>query len=185
MSEINRMFRIYLPDMYEKEEKFLTEMSLRGWHFDHFTPPCSYTFVKKPPKPYVYKMDFRKNRNEDRDSYKALYEDCGWEHVQEFRVFGGSWEYFRKECVYGKEEDIFTDNESKIELLARIRGFYLFLGIFLLSINISNLVNIANLMSRRFFISGVIAFLLYGLAIGLYLRIYVGISIKIDRLKKK
>lgn len=183
MSNIKRMYKFYTPDMYDKEEKFLTEMSLQGWHFESFTPPCSYLFVKGQPKPYIYKLDFRKNRNEDWDNYKTLYEDCGWEHVQEFRVFRGSWEYFRKECVYGEEEDIFTDNESKIELLIRIRRFYFLICVFLLCINMSNFANITNMMSKGFSSIGVFCILVYIVVIGLYLRIFVGISIKINRLK--
>lgn len=183
MKEIKRVARMFLPQDYDKEEKFLSQMSLQGWHFIHFHPPVSYEFEKTQPKPYVYKLDFRNKKEDDIRSCIEMYEECGWEHVQEFRVFWGVWEYFRKESVYGEEKELFSDNESKIEMLTRIRRFYLFLGLFLLGINAVNFVNIMNLISRGF-MSGLIALFIYGALISLYVKIYVSVSVKIDRLKR-
>lgn len=182
MNEVKHVFKIFTPDNYEKEEKFLREMSLRGWHFVSFSV-FLYKFEKGLPESYSYKLDFRKDIKDDKDNYITTYEDCGWVNIFEFPIFKGAWEYFRKESVQGTEEDLFTDNESKIELLTRIRRFYLYVAIFFFSINLVNFVNVFNYITRGYF-PMLIFMVIYGILIGLYTKTFVRISMKIDRLKE-
>lgn len=181
MNYTKSVFRIFTADNYDKEEEFLREMSLEGWHFRALNL-FWYEFEKGEPREYNYKLDFKPRYNEIDSEYLTMFKDFGWERIYEFRAFRGVWEYFRKEAD-GAENELYTDDESKIELLGRIRRFYLFLGIFFVSISLVNAVNIARLFveGAEYALIGVSA---YAFLIGLYVKLYVRISAKIKRLKK-
>ena len=182
MSETKKVLRFFTPDNYEKEEAFLTEMSRKGWHFIRFKV-FVYEFEKGQPMNYVYKLDYKRDKKEDKDNYLAMFKDCGWENIYEFRMLGGVWEYFRKISDTG-EDQLFTDNESKIDLLVRIRRGYIFIAIFFLGINMANLANLISIFERGYFISFTFIFILYTFVIYLYVKIFVRISMKISKLRK-
>ena len=102
----------------EKEEAYLREMALSGWHFQAVTIPGYYTFEKGEPRDDFYRLDFL-TANKDKDNYLQLFEDAGWSHVGQY----GSWQYFRKTAVEGETLEIYTDNESKQKKYSRILLF--------------------------------------------------------------
>ena len=99
----------------EKEEAYLREMALDGWHFQAVTFPGYYTFEKGTPRDDFYRLDVLSN-TKDKENYLQLFEDAGWDHVGEY----GSWQYFRKTAVEGETLEIYTDNESKQKKYSRI-----------------------------------------------------------------
>ena len=182
MNEIKRLLRFFTPDDYDKEEAFLSEMSRNGWHFKKLKF-LIYEFEKGQPIDYIYKLDYKRNIEIDKDNYFTMYKDCGWENVYEFRILGGIWEYFRKRATSG-EEQLFTDNESRIDLLVRIRRGYVFIALFFLGINAANFANIMGLFIRGYFSSITFIFIAYALIIFLYSKIFIRISMKINKLRR-
>jgi len=102
----------------EKEEAYLREMALDGWHFQSVIPPGYYTFEKGISRNDFYRLDFLSNYK-DKEIYLQLFEDAGWNHVGEF----GRWQYFRKTAMDDEVLEIFTDNESKQKKYGRILLF--------------------------------------------------------------
>ena len=133
MSNSLTKIRFFTADNYEKEEIFLTQMASRGWHFSGFAF-IFYHFEKGQPRNDIYKLDFRKTQMEDKENYLQIHQDLGWDNVYEFKVFNGVWEYFRRDGNLENSDDkvqdqeLFTDKESLIELLTRMRNFYFVLG---------------------------------------------------------
>ncbi len=113
-----KQFRMFWAWADEKEEAWLREMALEGWHFKSVTFPGNYTFEKGEPRDDFYKLDFLV-KHKDKDNYLQLFEDAGWSHVGQY----ASWQYFRKTAVDGEALEIFTDNESKIKKYSRVMMF--------------------------------------------------------------
>ena len=110
-----KQFRWFWAWADEKEEAYLREMALGGWHFKSVTFPGYYTFEKGESRNDFYRLDFLANYK-DKDNYLQLFEDAGWDHVGEY----GSWQYFRNTAIEGEALEIFTDNESKQKKYSRI-----------------------------------------------------------------
>jgi hypothetical protein len=110
-----KQFRWFWAWDDEKEEAYLREMALGGWHFKAVTIPGNYRFEKGEPRNDFYRLDFLANYK-DKDNYLQLFKDAGWSHVGEY----GSWQYFRKTAIEGETLEIFTDNESKQKKYGRI-----------------------------------------------------------------
>jgi hypothetical protein len=99
----------------EKEEAWLRQMALDGWHLQRMGFPSFYTFEQGGPRDVAYRLDFFTG-GKDKANYLQLFSDAGWEHVGEY----GSWQYFRKEATGGEAPEIFTDNESKVKKYQRV-----------------------------------------------------------------
>lgn len=128
-----KIFKFIFAWQDEKEEEWLREMSLKGWKFKSFFW-FRYKFEKTEPKDVIYKLDYKSTTNKDIDEYLKIYEDAGWEHVDEF----AGWNYFRidaKDCVL---PDIYSDNASKAQ---KYKGLLKTLLI-VLGINFINILNI-------------------------------------------
>jgi len=170
-----KQFRMFWAWADEKEEAYLREMALSGWHFKSVTFPGNYTFKKGEPRDDFYRLDFLVNYK-DKDNYLQLFEDAGWSHVGEY----ASWQYFRKTAVEDETLEIFTDNESnesKIKKYARIMMFLVpFLPIYIISLNSLNKAEglFYEIMTFVFFLF----MLLYAYAMVMLLR-------RIGQLKKK
>lgn len=108
----------------EKEEAWLRQMSLDGWHLRSFGLPGFYNFEAGSPRNYVYRLDFQTTPKKDTAVYLQIFADAGWTHLGSM----SSWQYFRKEAPPGETPEIFTDNESKIQKYRRLIGFLLALS---------------------------------------------------------
>ena len=114
----------------EKEERYLREMALQGWHFQSVGFPGIYTFLKEAPRNDFYRLDFFTDRKE-KEAYIQLFRDAGWRHAGEY----GSWQYFRKTGREDEILEIFTDNESKQRKYGRILFFMIiFMPIYAVSL---------------------------------------------------
>lgn len=131
-----KQFRWFWAWDDEKEEAWLREMALKGWHFKSVSLPGNYTFEKGEPRDDFYRLDFFTDSKAKAD-YLQLFLDAGWEYLGEMN----SWQYFRKTALDGEVPEIFSDNESKSKKYQRILLILLvFLPIY---------INAINLMSQR------------------------------------
>jgi hypothetical protein len=128
-----KQFRWFWAWDDEKEEKWLRDMSTKGWHFKSVSLPGNYYFEQGEPKDYVFRLDYLPDRK-DMVTYLQIFQDAGWDYMGEMN----NWQYFRKEAVNGEVPEIFTDNESKSKKYQRI---LLILVVFMpiMMINLNNL----------------------------------------------
>lgn len=182
--ELKKVIKLFTVDDFEKEEEYLREMSLKGWHVLSVTRPGVYTFVKGEQKEYFYKLDYKSNQ-EDFETYKQLFIDAGWEYVIEFNgLYKGKWHYFRKEFIDGEIPDIFSDNESKIELYKRVKNTWAFLGVFLFFYGVIFVQCFFANSSISIFAESIII-ILYFSVVGLYLKMFLKLTRKIRNIKSQ
>ena len=112
---------------YEQEENFLRKKHNAGYKLAKVTMLGTYYFEKCKPEDVVYKLDFNPQQPEDKDSYIQMYEDYGWEYIQDLNEYS----YFRKPAADENiasekgtanqyDSEIFSDDESKLEMMKRI-----------------------------------------------------------------
>ena len=108
--------KIFLLPDYEKEGEYLTKMHSVGWKLEKV---CAFSqhFTKCEPENVVYKLDYVSNKT-DYPEYIRMFADYGWEHCG--RVAG--FDYFRRsaEGLSEKEMDIFSDPQSKLNMMKRV-----------------------------------------------------------------
>ena len=126
MSKIKkRVFRFnawFIFPNSEREEPFLNEKSQVGWHLVK-TNYFYYTLQKGEPIDYQYRMDFVSKRL-GRAEYIQLLQDAGWEIVDTRRDELGLWAYCRKPRSDEETLELYTDAESKLESVRRIKTAY-------------------------------------------------------------
>lgn len=103
-----------LPE-YEEEEQYLCDMAKKGYFLEKVTLLGTYHFKKAQPRNMVYRIDFNPQKKEDRESYLQMFEDSGWDYIQDLNEFS----YFCKEAD-GENDEIYSDAQSRIEMLERI-----------------------------------------------------------------
>jgi len=102
---------------YEKEAAYLRNMHKSGWKFVKMTGIGVYHFVECEPEDVVYQLDYNQEGLKNKEEYVQMFEDCGWEYLQD--AFGYS--YFRKPATDMQgEEEIFCDDESRLEMMNRV-----------------------------------------------------------------
>lgn len=102
---------------YEKEQDYLREMHKSGWKFVKVTGLGMYYFEKCTPQDVVYQLDYNEDGLAHKDEYLKIFDDCGWEYIQDY--FGYS--YFRKAVSEeGVAEEIFCDEESRFQMMQRV-----------------------------------------------------------------
>lgn len=107
----------------EKEEQWLRAMARQGLHLVKANQMCRYVFRVGAPEDVVYRLDYLPRARKDA-SYFQLFEDAGWEHA--WACTG--WQYWRKPAG-GGEPEIFTDRQSKVAKLRRVREIMAAMGI--------------------------------------------------------
>ena len=136
MRNTKHVLRIFTVPEYEKEAVWLTAMQLKSVQGNMF-----YTFERTEPEDVIYRLDYNAEANKDIDSYRQIFADCGWTYVTGIDGF----HYFRKSAsAMQKNEapDIFSDNESRLDMCRRIwRGRMIPLLILLCAIFIPNAVS--------------------------------------------
>jgi len=131
MKNKKRVCKAFFAWADKKEEDWLNEMSLRGWHFQSYFF-FFYVFIRGDSKEYVYKLDYNMGlTGNERDNYISLFEDSGWDYLCQF----AGWYYFRTEKVGQELPDIYSDNHSKAAKYRRLLKFLS--AIFILEIVIS------------------------------------------------
>ena len=130
-----RTFKIFAAWDYEFEEKEYDRMSEKGWQLvngSSFTQ--KYEFDDSVI--YRYQIDFNNGIN-DMARYEETFRDAGWQRVNST---ANGWHIFRKAYdpkLPEEEYQIYTDNQSRVEMLKRWRNVAFIMFGFML-INVGN-----------------------------------------------
>ena len=89
----------------------------RRWKLVRITGIGVYHFEKCEPQDVIYQLDYNKEGLEHKEEYVKMFEDCGWEYLQDFVGYS----YFRKPAseTSGAEE-IFCDDSSRLQMMDRV-----------------------------------------------------------------
>ena len=150
---------------FEKEEKWLDEMSAQGWALDR-VGYCRYEFVQCEPNEYITRLEMLEEHVDTPKSleYIDFVESTGAEYLGHVI----KWVYFRKKASEGSF-DLYSDVDSRIRHLKRIIAF---LSIFLCinSLNTLNMIHLAANSGEWFsyialaFVCAVTVMLIYGVS---------------------
>ena len=113
---MKRVFKIFWMWDYEKEEKWLNDMSHQGWQLQRYTP-FVYHFQQGEPDAYQYCLEFMapQGGSKGMEDYLQFLAESGIECVG--RYF--SWGYFRREND-GTPFELFSDTASRVAHLDRM-----------------------------------------------------------------
>jgi len=170
-----RLFRYFTIADHEEEEVFLREQHQKGYEFVRCTPPGFYYFRKCEPKDVIYRLDFADLQGAKKHDYLNMFQDYGWEYLCDM----AGWSYFRKEAATGDDQEIFSDNESRLALVEKVIKTRMLpiLLIFFVCI-LPNVFNPVYRYSSVFFVFWAIMFAFY-----CYIMVRCGMGLL--RLKKK
>lgn len=103
---------------WEKEQEWLRKQHKKGWKLIDATIPCFYRFEECTPEDVVYQLDYNQEGLDNRGEYIQMFRDCGWEYVTEMAGYS----YFRKSVseMRNDEEEIFSDDASKMDMIHRV-----------------------------------------------------------------
>lgn len=168
--------KVFFAWSFEKEEKWLNNMSARGMQLIDFGF-CKYIFEEGAPSEYTYRIELLKQLpiHNESTSYIRFLEETGVEYIGSYF----RWVYLRMKSNDG-EFDLFSDIDSQIKHLNRILTLFLCilpLEISSLGLNISTALmgSIPNLVCAC-----LLALILIFLSIGTF-----NLYIKIRKLKKE
>ena len=106
--ETKKQFKWFTIFEYENEQDYLREMHKSGWKFVKVKGFGMYHFEKCIPQDVVYQLDYNKEGLAHKDEYLKMFDDCGWEYIQDYAGYS----YFRKAVAEdGVAEEIFCDEE--------------------------------------------------------------------------
>jgi hypothetical protein len=105
---------------YEKEERWLNEMSAKGLHFVAYAFPL-HVFEEGKPGEYTYRIELLENHpsSAEGQAYIRFIEDAGIECVDTHVT----WAYFRKRTADGPFE-LYSDPTSKTRHYGRLATLY-------------------------------------------------------------
>lgn len=118
-----RRFKIFIN--YDKEEKWLNSMLKKGYELK--STQFGYKFQHVEPQNNTIRVDYRTFKtSKDFIDYCSLFKDSGWKHIAGTKSSGN--QYFKK-IGENSEEDIFSDNTSKMERYKRAANSYMLLAL--------------------------------------------------------
>ena len=161
-------FRWFTIFEYEKEQDYLRQMHRSGWRFVKVSGFGTYHFESCEPQDVVYQLDYNKEGLSHKEEYLKMFDDCGWEHLQDYAGYS----YFRKAVAENGAEEIFCDEDSKLQMMLRVlRGRMLpLLVIFFATLLPQFLTNLGN---HNYFIAVIL-----GVILSLYIFVFVTCFIK-------
>ena len=183
MKNTKKIFKFFTLFEYEEEEAFLETQHKNGWKVVSYKLPGFYKFEKCKPEDMTYRIDFT-NENETRNTeYRQMFADNGWEFLWSVNGFS----IFRKKGASASDgnNEIFTDNESKLQMLKKIhqRRLLPLITIFLCAV----LPNFVKGINGEFGNStgDMVITAFFGVMFILYSYVFIKSFIKIKKLKEK
>lgn len=154
------VYKLFWAWEYEKEEKWINEMSRKGMALVS-VGLCKYIFKDAVPGDYIYKIELldKSPRNAESEAYIKFLEETGIEHISSLL----RWIYLRKKAADG-QFDLYSDMDSKISYLKRLRLFFYSTTLLELSLGIMNINLGINLKTGYTNINTVLGILLLLLA---------------------
>lgn len=169
-------YKIFFAWDYEKEEKWLNEMSEKGLQLVH-AGICKYIFEENSKDRFVYRLELLNNlpSHFESISYIRFLKETGVEYMGSLH----RWVYFRKNITNG-EFELYSDIDSKIKHYNRII-------LLLLAVTLINIINAYNLLNHylesKIFIQLILSILVFLLLSLLGTGIYKALK-QILKLKK-
>ena len=173
---MKKEFKYFSIFNHEKEEEYLRNQHKLGYKFVNVTGIGTYHFIECTPEDVVYQLDFNQDATNQKEDYIKMFEDCGWEYIQDYAGYS----YFRKSVSKMSEnEEIFSDETSRIEMLERVyKGRLLPLLVIFLACLFPQFI--INLTSRRYFLA-----VLFGSLLTIYVSLFSYCAIHYYRKKNK
>lgn len=182
MSRTKTEFKWFTVPEYEKEQEYLSQMHKIGWKLVRIGFPGFYHFEACTPEDVTYQLDYNQEGISHKSEYIQMFHDCGWEYLFDFVGYS----YFKKPASeMDGEEEIFCDDESRLDMMKRVyKGRLIPLIISFFGVIIPQLLmQIANYSSdepfRVFFLALFIALFL------LYLILFIQFAVQYYAYKKK
>lgn len=112
------VFKWFTIADYEEEGLYLSQQHRQGWRLTGIIFPGFYNFTKCEPEDVRYQLDYNQVSVANKTEYLQMFRDCGWEYLINYVGFS----YFRKPYadMRAGDEGIFSDDESKLEMVKRI-----------------------------------------------------------------
>ena len=82
--ETKNTFKIFTIFEYEKEQDYLRKMHQSGWKLVKVSGLGAYHFEKCVPEDVIYQLDYNPNGIAHKDEYVKMFNDCGWEYLQDY-----------------------------------------------------------------------------------------------------
>jgi len=183
MKNTKTLFKFFTLFEYEEEEAFLEKQHKEGWKVVNFKLPGFYKFEKCQPEDMTYRIDFTNENSSKNAEYQQMFADNGWNFLWSVNGFS----IFRKEGASASEgkNEIFTDNESKLQMLKKIhqRRLLPLITIFLCAV----LPNFVKGINGEFGNStgDMVITVFFGVMFILYSYVFIKSFIKIKKLKEK
>lgn len=115
--DTKKQFKWFTIFEYEKVQDYLREKHKSGWKFVKVKGFDTYYFEKCTPQDVAYQLDYNKYGLAHKDKYLKMFDDCGWEYIQDYAGYS----YFRKAISEdGVAEEIFCDEESRFQMMQRV-----------------------------------------------------------------
>ena len=183
MKNTKTLFRFFTLFEYEEEEAFLENQHKNGWKAIGYKLPGFYKFEKCEPDEVTYRIDFTNENGAKNPEYRQMFADNDWEFLWSVNGFS----IFRKEgfSVSEGNNEIFTDNASKLQMLQKIhqRRLLPLITIFLCAV----LPNFVKGINGEFGRSGseLSLTVIFGIMFILYTYVFIKSFVKIKKLKEK
>ena len=88
---LKREFKFFTVPQWQEEQDYLRQRHREGWRFSHVRG-LAYHFEPCVPEDVVYQLDFNPEGRAHKEEYIQMFQDCGWEYLQDFAGYS----YFRK-----------------------------------------------------------------------------------------
>lgn len=183
MKNTKTLFKFFTLFEYEEEEAFLEKQHKEGWKVVNFKLPGFYKFEKCQPEDMTYRIDFTNENGSKNAEYQQMFADNGWNFLWSVNGFS----IFRKKGASAREgnNEIFTDNESRLQMLKKIhqRRLLPLIAIFLCAV----LPNFVKGINGEFGNStgDMVITSFFGVMFILYSYVFIKSFIKIKKLKEK
>lgn len=178
--QTKKEFRYFTIFNHQKEEAYLRQRHNEGWKFTKVNWFGVYHFEKCEPEDVVYQLDYNKQRTENLAEYILMFEDCGWEYLQEYAEYS----YFRKPALeMNGEEEIFSDDDSRVAMMGRVFKGRMIPLIVLFCLFVMNFVLAWRSLTYTGLTSAYIVMAIYGIIILIYIAVFIRFAVHYYRAK--
>ncbi len=176
MSKYKNVFKIFVVGQEEKECKWLSEMSKKGYHLVGLVGCIFYRFEKGESKDYAYVIDMKEGKNGYDEEYFNIYKEYGLEYIDSSMNFN----YFKSENIEDTKTIVKSEKGRYVDRLSKHKLVLLLAGILNLAIFFINELN------TYFDVWAVNNIYYINLIVGLWaLIIYFTINKKIKKIKEE
>lgn len=116
MTDRKTELRFFAVPDWDEEQEYLRQQHREGWRFVRLGGIGAYHFERCVPEDVVYQLDYNQEGSAHQREYRQMFRDCGWEYLGEY--FGYS--YFRKPAGDWGGEEIFCDDQSRLDMMRRV-----------------------------------------------------------------